>query len=119
MEYHKAQIRSAADAFDLEKRDLAAFVIEAAADLNAIGDFWGGTSEGVTFFKGQGGASGYEAVAGQIIAGIQVLLDAHEEVADRLRLMTGNVEVADWDSVAAILSMLPPADPDQPIWGAG
>lgn len=119
MEFDKPQIRSAAAAFDLERGDLAKFVAEAAADLNAIGDFWGGTTEGTTFFKGQGGASGYEAVTGQIIEGIEVLLDAHHEIAERLRLMTDNVEVADWDSVAAILSKLPPADPDQPIWGVG
>ncbi|HEX4815156.1 MAG TPA: hypothetical protein VFV66_20635 [Nonomuraea sp.] len=119
MEFDKAQIRSAAAAFDLERSDLARFVAEAAEDLNAIGDFWGGTTEGVTFVKGQGGASGYEAVAGQSIAGIQVLLDAHHEIAERLRLMTNNVEVADWDSVAAILSRLPPADPDRRIWGGG
>lgn len=119
MEFGKAQIRSAAAAFDLERGDLATFVAEVAEDLNAIGDFWGGTTEGVTFFKGQGGASGYEAVAGQILAGIQVLLDAHREIAERLRLMTNNVEVADWDSVSAILSKLPPADPDRPIWGVG
>ncbi|SDL21337.1 hypothetical protein [Nonomuraea jiangxiensis] len=119
MEFHKAPVRGVAAAFDLEREDLARFVTEAAEDLNAIGDFWGGTTEGATFFKGQGGASGYEAVTGQIIAGIQVLLDAHHEIAERLRLMTNNVEVADWDSVAAILSKLPPADPDRPIWGVG
>ncbi|MEV0384799.1 hypothetical protein [Nonomuraea sp. NPDC050643] len=119
MDFDKAQIRLAAAAYDVERGDLATFVAEAAADLNAIGDFWGGTSEGVTFFKGQGGASGYEAVTGQIIEGIEVLLEAHKEIAERLRLMTDNVQVGDWNSVAAILSKLPPADPDQPIWGVG
>ncbi|MGC5015814.1 hypothetical protein ACLQ2R_34060 [Streptosporangium sp. DT93] len=118
MEFDKPQIRSAAGAFTLEGNDLAAFVTEATEELNAIGDFWGGTAEGVTFFKGQGGASGYEAVTGQIISGLTVFLDAHHEIAGRLRLMTGNVEVTDWNTVDDVLSALPPADPGRPIWGA-
>ncbi|MFI6507629.1 hypothetical protein ACIBCT_08495 [Streptosporangium sp. NPDC050855] len=118
MEFDKPQIRSAAAAFDVEREDLAAFVARATEDLNVIGDFWGDTAEGVTFFKGQGGAGGYEAVTGQIIAGIKVFLDAHHEIAGRLRLMTDNVEVTDWNTVAAVLSTLPAADPGRPIWGA-
>ncbi|GAA3116407.1 hypothetical protein [Nonomuraea salmonea] len=117
MEIGKSRIRSAAIAFDVEGTELATFVAAAAEELNAIGDFWGGTAEGVTFFKGQGGGSGYAAVAGQLAAGIGVLMEAHHEIADRLRLMTDNVEVGDWNSVAEILSRLPPPDPDQPIWG--
>ncbi|MFF3443918.1 hypothetical protein [Streptosporangium sp. NPDC002721] len=117
MEFDKPQIREAAAAFDLERENLAAFVADATEDLNAIGDFWGGTTEGVTFFKGQGGANGYEAVTGQIIAGIKVLLDTHHEIAERLRVMTDNVEVTDWNTVADVLSTLPPADPGRPIWG--
>jgi uncharacterized protein YukE len=117
MDIGKSHIRSAANAFDHEGGELAEFVATAAAELDAIGDFWGGTAEGVMFFKGQGGGTGYEAVAGQLAAGVQTLIDAHHEIAERLRLMVDNVEVADWDNVAAILSSLPPADPDQPIWG--
>lgn len=117
MEIGRSRIRAAAGAFDIEGTELATFVAAAAEELNAIGDFWGGTTEGVTFFKGQGGGSGYGAVAGQLAAGIQVLMEAHHEIAERLRLMTDNVEVGEWNSVAEILSELPPPDPDRPIWG--
>ncbi|SEG92033.1 hypothetical protein SAMN05444920_107431 [Nonomuraea solani] len=119
MEIDKTQIRSAATAFDLERGELGRFIAEAAEDLNAIGDFWGDGKEGTAFFKGQGAAGGYEAVTGQIIEGTEVYLDAHHEIASRLRLMADLVQVADWDSVAAILSKLPPADPGQKIWGTG
>jgi uncharacterized protein YukE len=119
MEIHNKQLRSAATAFETEQSDLRKFVAAAAEDLNAIGDFWGGTQEGTTFMKGQGGGSGYEAVTGQIIEGIDVLLDAHHEIAQRLRLMADNVQVADWAGLAVILSKLPPADPERPIWGTG
>jgi hypothetical protein len=119
MEIHNQQFHAAANAFDLEKSELARFVAQAGEELNAIGDFWGGTKEGVTFLKGQGGGSGYEAVTGQIIVGVDRLLDAHGEIAARLRLMAGNVQVADWANVAAILDKLPPADPSRPIWGRG
>ncbi|GAA2214829.1 hypothetical protein GCM10009850_102950 [Nonomuraea monospora] len=119
MEIHQKPFRSAATAFEIEQSDLRGFVAAAAEDLNAIGDFWGGTQEGTTFLKGQGGGSGYEAVTGQIIAAVDVLLDAHLEIAARLRLMAGNVQVADWAGLAAILSKLPPADPERPIWGTG
>ncbi|UBU08388.1 hypothetical protein [Nonomuraea gerenzanensis] len=119
MEIHKRHLRSAATAFETEQSDLRAFVAAAAEDLNAIGDFWGGTQEGVTFMKGQGGGSGYEAVTGQLIEGVEVLLHAHHEIARRLRLMADNVQVADWAGLAAILSELPPADPGRPIWGTG
>ncbi|GAA4973805.1 hypothetical protein HD597_005182 [Nonomuraea thailandensis] len=119
MEIHKKQLRSAATAFETERSDLRRFVAAAADDLNAIGDFWGGTQEGTTFLKGQGGGSGYEAVTGQIIEGVDVLLDAHQEIAGRLRLMADNVQVADWAGLAATLSKLPPADPERPIWGTG
>jgi hypothetical protein len=119
VEIHRQQIGSSADAYDIEKGELGKFVHEAAKDLNGIGNFWGDGKEGVTFFKGEGGGAGYEAVTGQVIEGIDRFLDAHSEIAARLRLMADNVLVADWDSVAAILSALPPADPERPIWGAG
>ncbi|TYB57595.1 hypothetical protein FXF51_39550 [Nonomuraea sp. PA05] len=119
MEVHQKPFRSAATAFETERSDLRGFVAAAAEDLNAIGDFWGGTQEGATFLKGQGGGSGYEAVTGQIIEAIDVLLDAHHEIAARLRLMADNVRVADWAVLAATLSKLPAADPERPIWGTG
>ncbi|MET7337897.1 hypothetical protein [Nonomuraea sp. NPDC005650] len=118
MEIHKDVIRSAADAFDLEGGNLATFIGEAAKDLEAIGNFWGDDRIGTTFYKGEGGGSGYEAVTGQIMEGCDVLVDAHAEIAKRLRFMMGNIQVTDWNMVAVILSKLPPADPDRPIWGA-
>lgn len=119
MDIHRAQLRSAANTFDTEKEDLGGFVAEAAEELNAIGAFWGDDGHGARFVKGEGGAGGYEAVTGQLIQGIEVLLGAHDEIAGRLRLMARLVHVADWESVADILARLPPADPDRPVWGAG
>ncbi|TDD15849.1 hypothetical protein [Nonomuraea diastatica] len=119
MEIDRSRIGLSAEGFDLEGDDLAEFVTQARDELDAIGDFWGDGNEGVTFFKGQGGGMGYEAVTGQVKEGIEVFVYAHHEIAARLRLMAGNVAVADWESVAAILATLPPPDPDQPVWGAG
>ncbi|MEU6721367.1 hypothetical protein ABZ897_58835 [Nonomuraea sp. NPDC046802] len=119
MEIHRTQVRSTATAFDREREELAEVVAAARLDLEAIGGFWGDGKEGVTFFKGEGGARGYEAVTGQIIEGTEAFLNAHHEIARRLRLMTDNVQVTDWENVAAILSALPPADPGRPIWGEG
>jgi hypothetical protein len=86
-------------------------------ELDAIGDFWGDGKEGVTFFKGQGGGMGYEAVTGQVMEGIDVFRSAHHEVAIRLLMTGGSVAVADWESVAAMLETLPPPDPGTPVWG--
>jgi hypothetical protein len=118
MEIHKQVMRSAADAFDIEGGELDRFIDAAARDLEAIGTFWGDDKLGVTFAKGEGGGSGYEAVTGQIMEGTEVLVHAHGEIAERLRLMKDNVEVEDWNMVAVILSKLPPAGQDRPIWGA-
>ncbi|WP_433440778.1 hypothetical protein [Nonomuraea sp. CA-141351] len=119
MEFHREVFRTAADSFDIEKYELDKLVQEASGELEAIGDFWGSSKEGATFYKGEGGGSGYEAVTGQIMEGVDVLLEAHEEIAKRLRIMKDNIEVTDWDLVSVILSKLPSADPDRPIWGAG
>lgn len=117
MEIHQPVFDSAARAFDIENDELGRFVAAAASDLEAIGNFWGDGPEGVTFAKGGGGGSGYEAVTGQVMAGVAGLLEAHEKIAGGLRLMAGNVQLTEWALVAAMLSTLPPADPDQPIWG--
>ncbi|WP_049558762.1 hypothetical protein [Nonomuraea sp. SBT364] len=117
MDIHKHVIRSAAEAFDLEREELGRFVGEVAGELEAIGAFWGDDDLGVTFVKGEGGGSGYEAVTGQLMAGADVLVNAHREIAGRLGLMKDNVQVGDWNLVAVILSRLPPADPDRPVWG--
>ncbi|MED7925118.1 hypothetical protein SMD20_12770 [Nonomuraea sp. LP-02] len=119
MEIHKKHLRSAADAYDLERESLGEFVRDAAGELNAIGAFWGDDKLGTTFAKGQGGAGGYEAVTGQVMAGVVVWLDAHHEIAERLRLMADVVQVADWATIAQILAELPQADPGRPIWGTG
>ncbi|MCK2218749.1 hypothetical protein MF672_033885 [Actinomadura sp. ATCC 31491] len=119
MEVHKRRLRSVADVFDQEREELARFVAGAARELEAIGDFRGDGKEGAAFFKGQGGAGGYEAVTGQIMAGTEAWLGAHREIAARLRLMAASVDVADWESIAAILERLPPADPGRPVWGTG
>lgn len=118
MDIHKHVMRSAAHAFDVERDELGRFVGEAARDLEAIGAFWGDDDLGATFLKGEGGASGYEPVTGQIQEGVANFLNGHGEIARRLRLMRDNVEVGDWNQVALILSKLPPGDPDRPIWGA-
>ncbi|MEV0592894.1 hypothetical protein [Nonomuraea cavernae] len=117
MENHPSQIRSAAKAFDIEREELGGFVDDVAKELGAIGAFWGQGKEGVTFFKGQGGGTGYEAVTGQITEAIEMILDAHEEIPRRLRLMADNVQVTDWANVALVLSALPRAEPGQRIWG--
>ncbi|WP_336210961.1 hypothetical protein [Nonomuraea sp. LPB2021202275-12-8] len=117
MEIHRSQIRSAAEAFDEEKENLARFVTGVVQDLNSIGNFWGDGKEGVTFYKGEGAAKGYEAVTGQIIEGVEVLQEAHLEIPKRMRLMADNIRVTDWMTMADLLSKLPPADPDEPIWG--
>lgn len=119
MEIYPSHLRSVAGGFDTEKHDLGEFVNAAAAELNAIGNFWGDDKVGTTFFKGEGGGMGYEAVTGQIIEGIDVLQDAHHEIPERLRLMADRVQVADWESVTTVLSALPAPDPDRRIWGAG
>ncbi|MEQ4719448.1 hypothetical protein [Nonomuraea sp. B19D2] len=118
MEIHKPVFHSAAESFEIEKSELGRFIEEAGKELEAIGDFWGGTKEGVAFYKGEGGGSGYEAVTGQIMEGMDVLLHAHQVIAIRLLLMEGNVSVTDWNLVSVMLSKLPPPDPDRPIWGA-
>ncbi|MGN9845236.1 hypothetical protein ACTMTI_44665 [Nonomuraea sp. H19] len=119
MKIYWPQIGSSADSFDIERGELGRLVEEAAKDLNGIGDFWGGGTEGVTFFKGGGGGTGYEAVTGQVMEGIDVFLDAHHEIALRLRLMADTTQAVEWDTVAVILSKLPAPDPGRPIWGAG
>ncbi|MBT2232096.1 LysM peptidoglycan-binding domain-containing protein [Nonomuraea sp. NEAU-A123] len=119
MEIYPGHIRSAAGGFDTEKHDLGEFVNAVAAELNAIGNFWGGGKEGTMFFKGEGGGMGYEAVTSQIIEGVDVLQDAHHAIPKRLRLMADRVQVADWDNVTTVLSALPAPDPDKRIWGAG
>ncbi|HUR08258.1 MAG TPA: LysM peptidoglycan-binding domain-containing protein [Nonomuraea sp.] len=119
MEIYPGHLRSVAGGFDTEKHDLGEFVNAAAAELNAIGNFWGDGKEGTTFFKGEGGGMGYEAVTGQIIEGIDVLQDAHHEIPKRLRLMADRVQVTDWDNVITVLAALPTPDPDRRIWGAG
>ncbi|MFI7633212.1 hypothetical protein [Nonomuraea sp. NPDC049400] len=118
MDIHEPVFRSAVESFELEKSELGRFIEEAGKELEAIGDFWGGTKEGVAFYKGEGGGSGYEAVTGQVMEGMDVLLYAHEEIARRLRFMKDNVSVTDWVLVSVMLSKLPPPDPDRPIWGA-
>ncbi|MEV2271431.1 LysM peptidoglycan-binding domain-containing protein [Nonomuraea africana] len=107
MEIYPAHVRSVAGAYDLERNDLATFVKDAMDDLNAIGDFWGGGKNGTTFFKGEGGGTGYEAVSGQIAKGVDALLDAHDEISKRLRKMADRVQVTDWDNLIAILSAFP------------
>ncbi|MEW9550688.1 hypothetical protein [Nonomuraea sp. NPDC050783] len=119
MEIHKEVFRSAADAFDAEGNDLGRFIGAAARDLEAIGAFWGDDKLGATFAGGEGGGSGYVAVTGQIMEGTDVLVSAHRQIAQRLRLMRDGVQVADWSTIATVLAMLPPADPERPIWGAG
>ncbi|TDE31062.1 hypothetical protein E1295_40415 [Nonomuraea mesophila] len=118
MEYHRSGIGSSAEAFDNEASDLADYVTLAGEELDAIGNFWGEGKEGVTFFKGEGGGTGYEAVTGQVMEGLDVFRTAHNEVATRLRLTADSVTVADWESVLAVLAVLPPPDPGKPIWGA-
>ncbi|MEU8140989.1 LysM peptidoglycan-binding domain-containing protein [Nonomuraea sp. NPDC048901] len=117
MEIYPGHIRSAAGGFDTEKHDLGEFVNAAAAELNAIGNFWGDDKLGTTFLKGEGGRVGYEAVSGQIIEGIDALQDAHHEIPKRLRLVADRTEVTDWENVTTVLAALPTPDPDRPIWG--
>ncbi|MER6946700.1 LysM peptidoglycan-binding domain-containing protein [Nonomuraea sp. NPDC000554] len=117
MEIYPDHLRSVAHVFDVERGELAAAVRQAAEELNAIGDFWGGDKLGTDFFKGQGGGTGYEAVSGRVMEGVEALLEAHEDVPARLRLMADRVQVADWDSVAAVLSAIPEPDEDRPVWG--
>ncbi|MGP3931718.1 hypothetical protein [Nonomuraea sp. KM88] len=117
MEIDRPGIESSAEAFEIEAGELAAFVTLMGEELDAIGDFWGDGKEGVTFFKGQDGGMGYEAVTGQVMEGIDVFHSAHQEIATRLRAMSGSVAVADWESVLAILETLPPPDPGTPVWG--
>jgi hypothetical protein len=107
MEIYPAHLRSVARAFDLERNDLASYVKDAMDELNAIGNFWGGGQPGTTFFKGEGGGTGYEAVTGQIAKGVDANLDGHEEISKRLRLMADRVQVTDWDNVTTILSVRP------------
>lgn len=118
MEIYPSHLRSVAGVFEREREELDRFVKEAAADLNAIGNFWGDGEEGTRFFKGEGGGTGYEAVSGQIIEGTEILLDAHSGIPKRLRLMADRVQVADWDSVSAVLAALPAPDDEHPAWGA-
>ncbi|NBE98291.1 hypothetical protein FE391_41380 [Nonomuraea sp. KC401] len=117
MEIDRPRINLSAEAFEIEAGDLAGYAAMAGDELDAIGNFWGEDKEGVTFFKGQGGGMGYEAVTGQVMKGLGVFHSAHSEVATRLRMMAGNVTVADWESVAAVLVALPPPDPGKPVWG--
>lgn len=118
MEIDRARLRAVAEAYGTERRDLADHVRRAAAELTAIGAFWGGTQEGVTFFKGDGGARGYEAHTDQIAKGLVHLDEAHEQLAERLRLMGDLVRVANWDSIADLLSKLPEPDENPKIWGS-
>ncbi|MFC4116377.1 hypothetical protein [Nonomuraea zeae] len=117
MEINRTGIRSSANAFDNERHTLGVHAAQARKELEAIGNFWGGSKEGTTFLKGEGGASGYEAVTGQIMEGVDVFREAHHEIAERLRLMADLVRVGDWDSVTDLLSRLPAADPNRKIWG--
>ncbi|MET8047522.1 MULTISPECIES: WXG100 family type VII secretion target [unclassified Streptosporangium] len=110
-------LRSVANAFDTEKEELADIVRQAAAELNDIGDFWGGGPEGRKFFKGQGGGTGYEAVSSQVMRGTDALLQAHEDIPALIRLMNDTVKTADWAGVTAILSALPAPDVSRPVWG--
>ncbi|MDP9845890.1 LysM peptidoglycan-binding domain-containing protein [Streptosporangium lutulentum] len=117
MEIYPRHLRSVADAFDVERGELADAVRQAAAELNSIGDFWGTGKEATAFFKGQGDGTGYELVSGRVMEGTEALLDAHKDIPTLLRLMADGVETADWDSVAAILSIPPDPDKDRPVWG--
>ncbi|MFI7444641.1 LysM peptidoglycan-binding domain-containing protein [Nonomuraea indica] len=112
MEIYPRHLRAVAGVFEDEAVDLADVARQAADDLNAIGDFWGQGTLGTTFFKGEGGERGYEAVSGQFTQGLKSLEEGHQGIGRRLRLTADRVEVADWESVAAILAALP--DPEQP-----
>ncbi|WP_109524967.1 hypothetical protein [Nocardia aurea] len=93
---------------DVERGELATLVGQAAAELAAIGDFWGGGKAGTAFARGEGGGAGYEAVSAQVVEGLGALLEAHGSISTRLRLMARRVEVADWDTVAALLALPEP-----------
>ncbi|WP_113702799.1 hypothetical protein [Nonomuraea lactucae] len=108
MEVHAHHLRDAADAYDVERGELATLVGQAAAELAAIGDFWGGGKAGSAFARGEGGGAGYEAVSAQVVEGLGALLEAHGSISTRLRLMARRVEVADWDTVAALLALPEP-----------
>ncbi|MFG3438915.1 LysM peptidoglycan-binding domain-containing protein [Nonomuraea sp. NPDC047897] len=107
MEIYPRHLRAVAGVFAAEGGDLAEFVRQAGDDLGAIGDFWGHDKLGTTFFTGEGAGMGYEAVSDQFERGFASLRTGHRGIAGRLRLMADHVEVADWDSVAAILAALP------------
>lgn len=110
MEIYPRHLRAVAGVFEDEGIDLADVVRQAGDDLNAIGNFWGQGTLGTTFFKGEGGGTGYEAVSAQSVQGFESLREGHQGIGGRLRLMADRVEVADWESVAAILAALP--DPE-------
>ncbi|MEU8107819.1 LysM peptidoglycan-binding domain-containing protein [Nonomuraea muscovyensis] len=110
MEIYPRHLRAVAGVFATEGGDLADCVRQAGDDLNAIGDFWGQDKLATTFFKGEGGGMGYEAVSSQIARDFESLREGHAGIAGRLRLMADHVEVADWDSIAAILATL--SEPD-------
>ncbi|WP_157251672.1 hypothetical protein [Nonomuraea typhae] len=115
MDIDRSRLRATAEAYDVERRDLADAVRRAADELTAIGDFWGTSKPGTTFFKGEG--RGYEAATDQIAKGLTQLDKGHASIAHRLRLMGDVVQVADWDTIAEILARLPEPDEDPHVWG--
>lgn len=117
LEISSADLRAVANSFDTEKEELADIVRQAAAELNDIGDFWGGGTEGRKFFKGEGGGTGYEVVSSQVMRGTDALLKAHEDIPALIRLMNDTVKAADWAGIAAVLSALPAPDVSRPVWG--
>jgi uncharacterized protein YukE len=120
LEMYPDHVRAVAGVFDTERTELGDFVAQAAKDLDALGDFWGNGEQGTGFYRGESGGTGYEAAATQAIEGIGSLLDAYEEIPDRLRLTADRVQVGDWDNVTTLLDALPsPHGDDPPIWGEG
>ncbi|MFI6298552.1 hypothetical protein ACIBEJ_43655 [Nonomuraea sp. NPDC050790] len=118
MDIGRNRLRTAARSYDNERLDLDEHVQRARAELNAIGAFWGGTREGVLFFKGEGGGRGYEAHTDQIAKGLHNLDEAHEQLAERLRLMGDLVRFANWESIADLLSRLPEPEENPKVWGS-
>lgn len=117
LEFYPGHVRAVAEVYDAERVELAGFVRQAAAELNGIGNFWGSGQSGTAFFKGQGGAQGYEAASAQVMEGVEALQNAHGEIPARLRLMADRVQVGDWDSVLTTLSELPEPGEDPTVWG--
>jgi hypothetical protein len=91
----------AARAFVVEHHDLAVTVHSLLGKIADLGDVYGDDDSGRT------AKQGFAAAREQLVGGSGALCDAYGGIGVNLALMSGNVQVANWNGIAS----LPVVDP--------